>query len=353
MNFPTISFEQPAGDFLLSAIPVVELIRISKVDPRKFDNISLETVGGIQREPSKRRINDIADYSDTVDAAFPTPVLLAISSDDCVIDGNTISIPRNEVADIVDGQHRVLGLKLSHRKEDFVIPVVFILDANEEQKALLFATINGKQTKVPASLIYDLFGVTKNRSPQKTAHEIARAMNSLDSSPWYKRLKMLGRKTPGSMESLSQGTFVKFLLRNISSDPDGDLDIIKRGSEPPSHPNCIFNEYFAKKEDANILKILLNVFGAAKQTWPDEWDDPAAYVISKTLGYTGIMLALPAMVRNGRKKGDLSIKYFRGIFSSVKSSMSAEKKSMTSDFFSASASGESEFRRMIEKEIPN
>jgi hypothetical protein len=80
---------------------------------------------------------------------------------------------------------------------------------------------------------------------------------------------------------------------------------------------------------------------------------PAAYVISKTLGYTGIMLALPAMVRNGRKKGDLSIKYFRGIFSSVKSSMSAEKKNMTSDFFSASASGESEFRRMIEKEIPN
>jgi hypothetical protein len=70
MNFPIISFEQPAGSFLLSALPATEIIRISKTDPRKFDKISMETVGGIQREPSPRRIKEIGEYADTVDATF-------------------------------------------------------------------------------------------------------------------------------------------------------------------------------------------------------------------------------------------------------------------------------------------
>jgi hypothetical protein len=110
-----------------------------------------------------------------------------------------------------------------------------MIDATEEQKALIFATINGKQTKVPASLIYDLFAVTKTRSPYKTAHEIARALNSTPTSPWYRRLKMLGKKTaPGSAESLSQGTFVKFLLPRISSEPDLDMNLLKQNKASAS-----------------------------------------------------------------------------------------------------------------------
>ena len=353
MNFPIISFEQPAGTFLMSVLPVSEVIRISQADPRKFDNVTLETVGGIQREPSPRRINEIAEYSDTVDAAFPTPILLAIDSANCTIDGNTISIPKDKVADIVDGQHRVLGLMRSNQKEKLNIPVVFMLDATKEQSALLFATINGKQTKVPASLIYDLFGVTKGRSPQKTAHEIARALNGMDTSPWYRRLKMLGKKSPDSKESLSQGTFVKFLLPNISENPDADLDLIKRGLDTPSYPDCIFNDYFKSADDATILKIMLNVFGAAKKTWLHEWDRPEEFVVSKTLGYTGIMLALPKMVIKGRELKTLTGAYFEGIFSAVKNEMAAGGKSMTSEFFATSAKGESEFRRMIEKHVPN
>jgi len=155
----------------------------------------MESEGGIQREPSPRRIREIAEYAGTVDAAFPTAVLIAINSDDCDVNKNSISIAGNKVADIVDGQHRVLGLMQSAESADFVIPVVIMIDATEEQKALIFATINGKQTKVPASLIYDLFAVTKTRSPYKTSHEIARAINSTPTSAWFRRLKMLGKKT--------------------------------------------------------------------------------------------------------------------------------------------------------------
>lgn len=342
-----IEFNQPVGSFLLSVMRVPDLIRISRADPRKFDSISLETVGGIQREPSRKRIKEISEYARTVDAAFPTPILLALDEGSYILTDSRLEISGDNVADTVDGQHRVLGLKEANIQEEYVIPVVFLLGATEEQKALIFATINGKQTKVPASIIYDLFGVTSTRSPQKTAHEIARAINRSPDSPWFNRLKMLGKKTHGSLESLSQGTFIKFLLPQISKCPEIDRDKLKEGKEPTVQTECVFNEYFRKDQDATILKILLNIFKAARNTWPDEWDNPGSYTLTKTNGFTGIMKAMPKLVAEGKRKQDLSTEYFEKIFQVVKTQMLEKKIEFTVDHFEPSSVGENRLRDMI------
>src|SRR5271163_2791193 len=101
MTFPILTFAQPVGDFILTAMPAKEIIRISKADPRKFDRVSMESEGGIQREPSQKRIKEIAEYAGTADAAFPSTVLLAIASDDCNVSGASIYIAGDGVADIV------------------------------------------------------------------------------------------------------------------------------------------------------------------------------------------------------------------------------------------------------------
>ncbi len=73
------------------------------------------------------------------------------------------------------------------------------------------------------SLIYDLFSLSKSRSPQKTIHEVARTLNNLKNSAFYNRLKMLGKKSEGQdFATLSQGTFVKYTLTLISKDPESD-----------------------------------------------------------------------------------------------------------------------------------
>lgn len=333
-------------------MPAEDVIRLSKATPRTFDPDTLSSGGGIQREPSARRVKQIAEYAESSDAAFPTPILLAIGSENCDVEDGHIDVRGDKVADIVDGQHRVLGLVKSDMRSDFVLPVVFIIDATEEEKALLFATINGTQTKVPASLIYELFGVTESRSPAKTCHEIARAVNSMPESPWFRRLKMLGRKSvAGSTESLSQGTFIKFLMPHVSANPAKDMELLKRKKPPLVHPGCVFNEYFREEKDPLILKVVLNIFEGARRAWPKEWDDPATFVLTKTLGFSGIMKALPAMVREGRKLGDLSADYFSAIFARVRQSMHNDNIALTSEHFSASASGEADFRDMIRRSI--
>jgi len=344
MNIDVIYFEQPAGEFLLGIMKASDLIHISKADPRRFDNIKMETIGGIQRDPSWKRIKEIAAYANTVDAAFPTPVLLALEENDYELNGNKLEIKGKYVADIVDGQHRILGLKESNLQEDFTIPVVFILNAKEEQKALIFATINGKQTKVPASIIYSLFEITETRSPKKTAHEIARALNSEPTSPWYRKLKMLGKKTQES-ETLSQGTFIKFLLPHISKKPDIDMDLIRRGKDPLKH-DCIFNDYFFYKKDSMILKIMMNVFQAARNTWPEEWDS-TDYILTKTNGFSGIMRALEEMVMFGKRQKNLSIEFFECIFKVVQERLLQEGKQLKSNYFATSAKGEAQIRDMI------
>ncbi len=210
----------------------------------------------------------------------------------------------------------------------------------------MFATINGKQTKVPASLIYDLFGVTEKRSPQKTAHELARALNSMPDSPWFRRLKMLGNKTPGSTESLSQGTFIKQLLPMISDNPVEDMDRIKKGLKPNIYPNCIFNSYWINDKDSTILKILINVFNAARITWKSEWDDYMSSILTKSVGFTGIMSALPGMYKYGSSKHDLSINCFTEIFGKTKQKLEVSKSTLTSDFFAGGA-GAIKFRKII------
>src|SRR5690349_24481504 len=122
MSYTVIEFEQPAGSFYLTAMPAAEVVRIARANPRIFNPETLVSEGGVQREPSKKRVKGIADYARTSDAAFPTAVLLAISSSDCVLQDGQISIEGNEVADIVDGQHRILGLKEILPTQNFVLP---------------------------------------------------------------------------------------------------------------------------------------------------------------------------------------------------------------------------------------
>lgn len=346
---PVIPFNQPAGNFLLTVMKADDIIRISHADPRRFDPETLATMGGINRFISQCRVDEISEYAKTVDATFPTPILLALQDDYYELQSdNMLYIDEAKCrADIVDGQHRVRGLEKSGHAHEYSLPVVFILEPTREQKALMFATINGKQTKVPASLIYDLFGITETRSPQKTAHEIARALNSMPDSAWYRRLKMLGTKTPGSSETLSQGTFVKQLLPNISADPVDDMNRIRKGDHPIRQPDLIFNEYFYDNKDAIILKVLLNYFKAAKNTWPCQWDDPTSSILTKSVGFTGLMMALPRIYQAGHKKNSLKVEYFEGVFQSSRRLLEAQGRELTSKHFSASSSGAGNLRDLF------
>ena len=209
-----------------------------------------------------------------------------------------------------------------------------MFNMNVEEKAYVFSTINSTQTKVSMSLIYDLFDLSTKRSPQKTAHEIARSLNKIENSPFYNRLKMLGKKEPDQcFATLSQGTFVKQLLTLISRDPDEDISRIKRGMVL-SRYNLPFRLYFIEERDDVILKILMNCFTALKVVFADEWKNPMKNVLWKTTGYGAIIKAFPYLYDRGAERKDLSQDYFIYCFENLKRYMEGMKKDFSNKFYS-------------------
>lgn len=343
-----IEVKQPIGTFYLCSIPAKTLLKIVNVSRRGVQS------DGVQRELSSSRIKSIGEYCSDPDAIFPTPIVVSVNVGANVkIDetGKRIIVEDAEgiIGDVIDGQHRLWGIERSSYVDEFTLPVVMMFDLTTEQKAYVFSTINSNQVKVAPSLIYDLFDVAKTRSPHKTVHQIARAMNNSENSPFYNRLKMLGKKTENQHNAtLSQGTFAKSLLPLISRDPDKDARRIKRGEALEQDNNCILRDYFVDERDEVIIKILMNCFGALKETFLNEWNQPKENILWKTTGFRAVIYALPSLIRKGLREKVLTKDYFLLCFAAFSRRLENIGVTLTSkDFPSGGEQNQKKLARII------
>ena len=342
-----LEINQPIGYFYVGKIDSKELSNISYVEERKIVG---NTAKGTQRALDNSRVNAISQYCNDPDATFPTPFVLAIKSE------NIISFSRNNdictleynnkklIAEIIDGQHRIEGIK---RNKNFQteLMVVIMFDLTEEEKAYVFSTINSNQKTVPKSLIYDLFEVSTHRSPYKTCHEIARVMNSSKKSPFYKRLKMLGRKQ-NENEILSQGAFVTHLLTLITDHANEDMIRLKNNTPLTPNEKKIFRKYFIEEKDHIILKILNNYFGAIAEVFYEEWNNPNGIFV-KTTGFGGFIKSLPDYYRAGLLEGDLSQAFFTEQMKKAKEKIMREGIKFSLSEFGTSESGQKKFSNIF------
>lgn len=309
-----IQIRQPIGEFLIASIPSKQLCEIAYFDVRRMlKERDIETYLGIQRPLNQGRVDELQSYVRTVDACFPTAVILAVDSRSAIFDSTTNKLTlRNDpnpegaldpiyyrnIAKVLDGQHRIAGL-MGYPKDDFEVNVSIFVDIDIEDQAYIFSTVNLAQTKVNRSLAYDLSELTKTPSPQKTCHNIAVALDQLASSPLHQRIKRLGTATPGrKIELLTQATFVEALMPFITSTPTLDRDVLKRGNrlaaptpaEIDKHP---LRSYFVSGEDLKIADILFRYFSAVQDKWPEAWNtDEKGLILNRTNGFRALMRVL-------------------------------------------------------------
>lgn len=347
IEIPYIEISQPIGSFYITKVRADLLINLVNITPRDASNPD-----AIQREQSNKRIIEISKYCSDPDATFPTPIIISIYEDIKIIKNEyTFSFDDksiDKIGEVIDGQHRLKGIDKSNYSHRFDLPVVLMFNLTEEEKAYVFSIINSKQTKVSASLIYDLFALSEHRSPQKTAHEIARAMNNNPQSPFYNRLKMLGKKENNQEEAiLSQGTFVKHLVELISKKPDEDYLNSKKEISFRENKDLPLREYFIKEQDEIILKILLNLFQSIKDSFIDYWEHPKENILWKTTGYVAVIKSFNYLYKIGDNKNDLSYDFFKEIFDNFKKYLETEKIYLTSEYFPSNAQQQNKLRDMI------
>lgn len=262
----------------------------------------MERYLGLQRPLNADRVRKIRRYLESPDASFPTSIIIAVDGNCAEFDprsGNlTLSafdgdgdqseaIPFEKIGKVLDGQHRLAGFLDQNKKFAFPVtgegPATFDLNvalfigADLPVQASIFATVNLAQTKVSRSLAYDLEDFARARSPFKTCHNIAVAMNKSEKSPLFRRIKRLGVKTKGvEGETLTQASFVEALVPFISKDPITDRNRLLEGkpvetdtsAQPPP-----LREMWIRERDLEIAQVVNNFFKAVADKWPNAWND--------------------------------------------------------------------------------
>ena len=317
----------------------------------------------IQREVENSRVEKIADFLiNDPEATFPTNIVLHIPEEvilkqnnhdnfvEIFIDEKVFFEVKKEnekpssgniYINIIDGQHRIRGIEIAinrlqtdiislqktlynspendelqiklvyyhKRLKDLLnidLVVSFFIAKQIEYQAMVFSTINRTQKRVSESLVYSLFGLTIEDSPQKTALQVVLSLNAHEKSPFYNRIKLYGgdydkNQTP----PLSQAGMVKSIINLISENArQAENDRFKKRKEffartSGSNKELPFRKYYAMDKDKSISDILFYYFTSIKNSFKYDnlnsfWDfDPETMkptnILQTTVGFQSLL----------------------------------------------------------------
>ncbi|MFB0584120.1 DGQHR domain-containing protein [Aeromonas salmonicida] len=246
----SVKVKQPFGDFYITSIPARLLVKVCYSFAAQYGE---DVLSGVQRGINDNRVKNIASFCSTKDAMFPTSVILSANLDAngeltdspwYIDDESNLVIPSDmQNASIVDGQHRIEGIKKAidngDLDPDFDLVCTIYFELPAPKQAEVFATINFNQQKVDKSLAYQLFGYdldsveSKYWSPDTLAIYLTRLLDKEDNSPLKGRIDFgmkkldLSRKNDRDEESdidwyISTSTMVQGITSLISTNVPKD-----------------------------------------------------------------------------------------------------------------------------------
>jgi DGQHR domain-containing protein len=345
ITLPVLKIAQPIGTFFVGSIKAKDLVDIADFDIRRLTKEEgIDSYLGIQRELDPKRVQEIRLYVRGPDATFPTSVVLAVPEACVTLNGSeaaenrffnmTLSnLPNSEegagilyrqIARVIDGQHRIEGLR-GLTDIDFEVNISIFVGADIADQAAIFSTVNLAQTKVNRSLVYDLFELSKSRSPERTCHDVVVSLDRAEKSPFHKRIKRLGTATEGRFgETLSQATVVNGLLQYICKnrlEVIRDRQIGRRGGTfPPADPKdyrrLVLRPFFLRADDVGIAEVVWNYFEAVSGKWPQAWNATGAgMMLNRTNGFNALIrLFRPAYLYFAEPGQSVTVGQFRSLF---------------------------------------
>jgi DNA sulfur modification protein DndB len=270
-EYSYIAVTQKNRTFLLTKLPASLLTAISYASIRGQD----EEQGAVQRILNASRIASIKKFTMEKEN-FPASIVLnwVLKDQPLIKKDNQVSIPEVErAAQIIDGQHRVAGIKAAIQDNPALaaleLPVALYEGLDTRECADIFLSINTEQKPVPRSLVFDLYGVASDTLVDVAAmraRDIAIALNESPESPYYELVKFPGApRTKGGIALSTAVTAIKPLV-----EPKGTLDQIG------------VTALEAQKQ------VILNFLIALKSTYDTHWDDKSNAFLYAA-GFTGAM----------------------------------------------------------------
>jgi DGQHR domain-containing protein len=290
IKIPAARVRQGGLVLYATALKVKELVSdnfysVETLDPADADD------KGYQRVLNTARAKKLADYiikgQDSQDAFLPTSVFLATNKTiDFNESDNSIEIDTSLIGpfSVVDGQHRLEGLRMAAEKDprvlEFETPVNIAVNLPKIAQMCHFLIVNTTQKSVDKSVeqriiarlsdalnIEDLPSLPKwilrtvERGEVEKAVKIADFLNKADDSPWKGKI-LMANDPAGDGATINQRSFVKAIVKYVLT---------------ANNPLASFNDFEKEK------KIFLNYWRAIAS----QLDDGNSSVLYK---YNGVEL---------------------------------------------------------------
>lgn len=262
------------GDLTLYAttLKVRDLLIPDFYSIERLDPIN-PTEKGYQRLLNKARAKKLADYivagQDSKDAFLPTSIFIATNKNIAFNPNNTIDIDINEVGpfNVVDGQHRVEGLKMASERDarvlDFEVPVNIAINLPLIAQMCHFLIVNTTQKSVEEGIaqrirarltsamdVDDIPNLPKwilnsvEKGEDEKALKFVDFLNAESESPWLNKIKMANEDSNDG--SINKKSFVKAIIRYVLVAHNPIIN-----TEPQDKQLKIFLNYW--KAIANII----------------------------------------------------------------------------------------------------
>jgi len=271
VNAPFIDVTQGARKFLVTKLPAGVVADISYVAVRGQN----KEEGAIQRILNTRRIANIKDFT-IQGGAYPNAIILNWVHKKNNLERAKGHLQFNVTADsaqIIDGQHRVEGIKAAIQESaklgKLELPVVIYESLSTQECADIFLSINTEQKPVARSLVFDLYGVASEHVVDPAAvraRDIAIVLNESEDSPYAGVIKFPGTQTRKSGIALS--TVVSAI-------------------KPLVEEKGTFEQIDIKELELEG-KIILNLFKALQRKYGDKWREKSN-VFLYAAGFMGAM----------------------------------------------------------------
>ena len=266
------------GDLTLytTSIKVRDLISENFYSIEQLDPASKKDKG-YQRILNQSRAKKLADYivrgQDEKDVFLPTSIFLATDKDIAFNEeSNIIEIIISDVCpfSVVDGQHRLEGLRLAANKDervlDFEVPVNIAIKLDKIAQMCHFLIVNTTQKSVDKSVEQNIIARLTNMVDTENVPSLPRwimnrveskeedkalryveYLNEADDSPWLNKIKIANARNSKG-KTINQRSFVDAIIKYVLSVNNPLIDITGNDIEKQK---IIFLNYW--KAIANIL----------------------------------------------------------------------------------------------------
>ncbi|MCC6555964.1 MAG: DGQHR domain-containing protein [Polyangiaceae bacterium] len=267
-----IEVQQSSRRFFMTKIAAMKLVSISYASVRRQSSEE----GAVQRILNPRRIAGLKSFA-LGGGDYPASFVLNWVSDTNPLrtEKGRLFIPSAErSAQIIDGQHRIAGLREALKEDPAVgtieIPVSIYDHLDTPGCATIFLSINTEQRPVPPSLVLDLYGVTDEHGGDAAAmraKDIAMMLHETEGSPYEALIKLPG--APRSHGGIALSTVVTAIKPLVAD--KGTL------------------EQYGVGELEMQFKAILNFLASLQSKYGDSWYNLKENAFLFAAGFAGAM----------------------------------------------------------------